>query len=515
MIPRGKALPTLNSIEIEKNEITIKQQNKSKEEILNIISNTPGSVGKITSQVLFDAPYDFFFEFDDYVKRLVGEIQTIMAEDGTAESIAKTQENPDDLSLKKTTRHNINNALTRFTNSSKGVQMFRTVDDKQKKVINAMAMNELIGLGPLEPLWNDTKITEIIANGPFDIQVEISGQIHQVSSCHFRNADQLLDLINRLYGSINKQITRTNPMEKGRLHDKSRMHAVHQIVAPDGPNFNIRRHSDEYVTPKQIINYGTANEELMKFLGNLIYAGVSFLVIGGTGTGKTTLLDALTAYVREDKRCISIEENLEMKPHPNKLFAAAMECIPPKPGALNDKGITMRDLVRASLQMRPETIFIGEVSDSAAYDLCQALNTGHDGASTVHANSPEDAMYRLMSLVSQSALVKEHAAYDLIASAFDIIICVERFPMDGSRKIVSIGEVGGKTVKDDEGNRILPVIPLWKFEPDQIIDSENPKVTGEWVQVNELSEKTRKKHYLDIKPELSWNELQEVARIKK
>ena len=151
--------------------------------------------------------------------------------------------------------------------------------------------------------------------------------------------------------------------------------------------------------------------------------------------------------------------------------------------------------------------------DSAAYDLCQALNTGHDGMSTIHANDSRNAMYRLMSLISQSELVKEHAAYDLIAAAFDIIVCVNRFLEDGSRKIVTIHEIGNRVIMDEDQNKTLPLIPLWEYQVNAEETIANKKVMGSWVKVNELSDEVKRKHNLDIKKPLSWDELKEVAKI--
>lgn len=515
---RGGFTPVESHNESEIN-ITAKSSNGdlyyTAAETTKLICSTGRSVGEITSDILMKAPVDFFNKYDSYVKNLVSQVQNALSEDGNSESIAKSQADPTSSHLKDKAKTHVSLAITRYNDSAAGSAKTSGLNADEIKIVNALVMNELLGLGPLEPLWGDSSITEIIANGPNIIQVEIGGQIKDVKSCHFRDQKHLMELIGRLYKSINKDVTRNDPMVKGRLHDKSRMMAVHPIVAPDGPNFNIRRHSNDYITPEQIIEFDTASVELMEFLGNLIYSDVSYLIIGGTGSGKTTLLDALTAYIRPDKRGITLEDNLEMKPHPNKKWAAAMETISPKPGSINEGGVTMRDLVKTSMQMRPETIIIGEVTDSAAYDLCQALNTGHDGGSTVHANDSEEGMYRLMSLVSQSGLVKEHAAYDLIASAFDIVINVARFPIDGSRKIVSVSEVGSRPITDDEGNKILPLIPLWEFEPDSQLTKEEKKVRGNWVQKNELSERTKKRLYLDLKPQLTWEELCEIAKVEK
>lgn len=488
----------------------------SKEEVLAEISKNSkgGAAGVITAELLLRAPAGMFKEYEKLVKEIVTNVQGRLAEEGTgAALIDNARRNPEDPIIQRQASEAVKSALIANNDSASGSAKLRSRSEAEIKTINALVIDELLGFGPLEPLWRDTRITEIIANGPFDIQVEIEGIVRKVKSCEFRDQNHLLDLINKLYSSINKLLSRNEPMVKGRLYDKSRMMAIHPIVAPDGPNFNIRRHSDDFISPDELISFGAADIPIMSELGNLVNSGVSIAVIGGTGSGKTTLLDALTSYIPNNKRCISLEDNLEMKPHPNKLFAAAMESFAPKPGNSGDYGVTMRDLVKASLQMRPETIIVGEVTDGGAYDLCQALNTGHDGMSTIHANNSKSAMYRLMSLISQSELVKEHAAYDLIASAFDVIVCVKKFLEDGSRKIISIHEIGNRVIQDEDGNKTLPLTLLWEYKVNSVETVKTGKVTGEWVKVSELSDEAKSKHNLDIKKTLSWEELCEIAKI--
>lgn len=203
-----------------------------------------------------------------------------------------------------------------------------------------------------------------------------------------------------------------------------------------------------------------------------------------------------------------------MKPHPKKLLAKAMEVVPVNPASEGSRGVSMRDLVKASLQMRPETIIIGEVTDGAAYDLSNALNTGHSGASTVHANNADAAVYRLMSLILQSDLIKsESAAYALIASAFDVIITVQRFPIDGARRITEISEVGSKVVKDEEGEPGIKITPLWEYVPDTEAYQKEKKTVGTWKEVNKLSQETIDKHYLNLATPLSWEDLEKIAKI--
>lgn len=199
-----------------------------------------------------------------------------------------------------------------------------------------------------------------------------------------------------------------------------------------------------------------------------------------------------------------------MIPHPNKLIAPTMECQPAKPGT-NFRGVRMRDLVEASTQLRPEAIIVGEVIDEAAYDLCQALNTGHYGMSTIHANTPEDCIYRLLSLVSQADLIKGEAAMNLIASAFDLIVMVKRYPQDGSRKITEVCEVGNRPELLKNGQVGIPLNTIWKFKENK---DDSSKIEGVWVKMNNLSQETIEKRHLDLMKELSWQELEELARIK-
>lgn len=208
-----------------------------------------------------------------------------------------------------------------------------------------------------------------------------------------------------------------------------------------------------------------------------------------------------------------------MKPHPDKLLAAAMEV---KPGSVDrgDPGVTMRDLVHATLQMRPDGLIIGEVTDGAAYDLAQALNTGHFGASTIHANSEYDGIYRIASLIQQGAELSQAQALPLIAAAFDFVVLLEHFPEDGSRRLTSISEVDPYPGTNDAGQPTLGVRQLFKFEADGKRPVEQPdgstveKIYGHWDQVGEISEIRRKRRHLDLIKDLSWEELRELSAIR-
>lgn len=462
----------------------------------------------LTLASLSKAPKGFFSKFDEIAKEVTSDIVSSISSDRKSIVIAKHRKDPTDEAIKEQILYIVMSEFAKVDRTNADVNKLTLID---RDVLLAIVINEIIGFGPLEPLWNDRSVTEIMCNGPKDIQIEVNGLVRKIESIQFRDTDHLSTLIDKLYSSVNKQLSPVNPYERGRLHDNSRIFAIHEVIAPNGPNFNIRKHTEEYWTPQDIIDKGTASPELMEYLGNLIHAGISFLVVGGTGTGKTTLLNSLTGFIPEHDRVITLEENLELKIHPNKLLAAPMECVPAKAGEGVEYGITMRDLVRSSLQMRPDRIIIGEVSDGAAYDLAQALNTGHAGASTVHANDAIDSVNRLRSLVSQEEFVRGPAVLDLIGSAFDIIIVVNRLG-DGSRKIVEVVELGRTPILADNKELTLDIIPLWKTTTTRVVDEDgNFRVDAKWEQVNELSKYRQDKHRLNLVENLSWEELLKLS----
>lgn len=493
--------PTEKSDKIAYEQFKLDQKQKT-----GVYKRTESPV--ITFKMLEVAPENFFNKFESIVKSVTSKIINSISADESAVHIANHKKDPTNLELKERILYIVMSEFNKIDRIDNDIKL---LDPTDKDIVLAMVINEIIGLGPLEPLWNENKITEIMCNGPHDIQVEIGGTVRRVPSVKFRDKQHLKSLIDKLYGSINKQLSPVNPRERGRLHDNSRLYAVHDVIAPAGPIFNIRKHTEKYWTPLDIVNQGTASPELMTYIGNLVHAGVSYLVVGGTGTGKTTLMNALTGFYPENSRILTLEENLEMKPHPKKLLAPAMECLPAKAGSDQEFGVTMRDLVRSSLQLRPDIILIGEVSDGAAYDLCQALNTGHSGGSTVHANDAVDAINRMSSLVSQEEFVKGPAVLDLIGAAFDIIIVVSRLS-DGSRKITEVVEIGRTPVLAENKELTLEVKPLWEFEVNKEIDEDgNTKLKASWKQVGDLSDYRKNKHRLHLKKQLTWEELLEIS----
>lgn len=226
-------------------------------------------------------------------------------------------------------------------------------------------------------------------------------------------------------------------------------------------------------------------------------------------THNTSMMNAMTGFYKPKVRILTLEDNLEMKPNPKKFVAAAMECKDASPDKPNS-GITMRDLVHASMQLRPDVVIVGEVTNDAAYDLVQALNTGHAGMSTVHSNSSQDSISRLSSLISQSNLVSRESAYELISSAFDIVVSVKHFPTDGSRRIVSIDEVGREVIEKN-GKPFLETTPLWIFVEDG--KDENGKIQGHYKFIKDLSDDRKEIKMFNIEKDLTWDELKELSSI--
>lgn len=456
----------------------------------------------LTTDLLKSAPVDFFDRFDSIVAKTVSEVQTQLSSSDRSSLVSEANSDP--------TNETLETRAFREVRALTAKQLENSPHDAlDRAIITNLVCNEIVGFGRLDPLWRDKSVDEIICNGPYDVQVEIAGKLSRVPACRFASQDHLTQLINKLYAPLGKGLSPTTPLVKGRMHDNSRLFAVSTNVAPSGPNLNIRRHKDSYRGPEFLISKGSADEKILTWLGNMIYQGASWLIIGGTSTGKTTLLSALSAFFREDGRVLSIEDNIELKLHPAKLYASPMECVNNRIEGNGEGGITMRDLVKSALQMRPDGIVIGEVTDGAAYDLCQALNTGHWGCSTLHANSEKDAMNRIMSLVSQDGTVTGESVLSLVSSAFDFIIHAEHFAEDGSRKITSVSEVG-LPVRNEHGELIVPTNRIWTFRTEGIVDH---RVTGRWEKVGELSDERRRRLRLDLAKEMTWEDLNEIAKI--
>lgn len=696
----------------------------------------------IDSKILFMAPEDFFNKYTESIQEITSWIQNKMSESVEESNIVQSlKKDPTNIKNKDSAFVAINKYFLKYESEPKNKEFNSKFDTLDKAIILALITNEICGLGPLEPLFRDFTLKELACNGPFDIQVEKGGKMRKVPSCKFRDEEHLKSLIDRLYNSVNKQITKATPIERARLHDNSRVFAVDVSVAPSGPSLNIRRHTDEWVSPDMLLNFESASQEMMEWLGAHINAEFNFIVAGGTATGKsltldtpiptakgfkfmgdltlsdtifdtygretkitnifeqkprevyeikfknsksvfcdlehnwyvskketpsefvtlttkellekdfnnyivplssspirfnlkkysdsynnilteeidnvindidnkldlireyefspieirnslinkileyypnlnidnypvikriirslgykdlndfsfsealsfeeiidiqktnriekmrcitvesnshtylfgedyltthnTTLLAALTGFYRNDARLLTVERNIELRPAPGKLWGTPMEVIPPNPGA-QTLGVDMRTLVEATTQMRPDGIILGETTGPEAWDVTQALNSGHFGATTVHANGSNETIQRMIALISQADVIKGEALLQMLASSFDLIVVTTRFPEDGSRKITEICEIDTKVTTNEAGMPHLAVRPIWKFFADEFT-TQGAKVRGEWKKVGEVSRERRTKHNLDMITLKKWDDLRNLYQTK-
>jgi pilus assembly protein CpaF len=300
-----------------------------------------------------------------------------------------------------------------------------------------LILREAVGLGPLEELLADPAVEEVMVNGHEQVFVERSGRIERTDVA-FPSEQALRDAIERILTPLGRRVDELSPMVDARLEDGSRVHVVIPPLAVDGPSLSIRRFSAIRPGPEELVRLGTITEELHDELAAAVGARRSILVSGGTGSGKTTLLNALSAFVDPAERVITIEDAAELRlgqPHVVRLES--------RPANVEGRGkVTIRDLLRGALRMRPDRIVIGEVRGAEALDLLMALNTGHEGAlSTVHANSPEDALRRVETLALMAGVGLPHEAIrEQLGRGLDLVIHLARLS-DGSRRVVEVGEV--------------------------------------------------------------------------
>jgi pilus assembly protein CpaF len=303
--------------------------------------------------------------------------------------------------------------------------------------VTELIVREAVGLGPLEELLDDPAVEEVMVCGHERVYVERAGRIEE-TPVSFASEEVLRDAIERILAPLGRRVDELSPMVDARLADGSRVNVVIPPLAVDGPQLSIRRFALQRPGPEQLVELGTLTPDLCEALGAAVAARRSILVSGGTGSGKTTLLNALSRFLPEDERVVTIEDAAELRlqqPHVVRLES--------RPANVEDRGeVTIRDLLRNALRMRPDRIVIGEVRGPEALDLLTALNTGHEGAlSTVHANSPEDALRRLETLALMAGVGLPHAAIrEQLARGIDLVAHLQRFA-DGSRRVVELAEV--------------------------------------------------------------------------
>jgi len=325
--------------------------------------------------------------------------------------------------------------------------LVRTILEEEPVPLNAeervalvkSIQDEVLGLGPLEPLLADNSVSDILVNTFRQVYVERGGVL-QKTDVTFQNDDHLLRIIDKIASRVGRRIDESSPMVDARLDDGSRVNAVISPLAVDGPCLSIRKFSVDPLTITDLINFKSLTPVIQQFLEAIIKSRVNIVLSGGTGSGKTTLLNAMSGYIPDNERVITIEDSAELQlqqPH-----IVRLETRPPN---IEGRGeVKARDLVRNALRMRPDRIIVGEVRGEEALDMLQAMNTGHDGSlTTIHSNSPRDALTRLEHMVGMSGTpIPPRVIRQQMAAALDLIIQIERL-LDGRRVVVSVQEITG------------------------------------------------------------------------
>jgi len=309
---------------------------------------------------------------------------------------------------------------------------------ERERLVNDV-QHELFGLGPLEPLLKDPTISDILVNSHDTIYIERRGKI-EPTTVRFKDDEHLMRVIERIVSSVGRRIDESSPMVDARLQDGSRVNAIIPPLSIDGPVLSIRRFGADPLRMAALIEHKALTKDIADMLQMVVHARLNILISGGTGAGKTTLLNALSAFIPENERIVTIEDSAELQlqqPH-----VVRLETRPPN---IEGKGeVTQRDLVRNALRMRPDRIVIGEVRGGEAIDMLQAMNTGHDGSlTTIHANTPRDALARIETMIQMTGMrLSDRAMRQQIAAALNLVVQVARLA-DGSRRVTSISEITG------------------------------------------------------------------------
>ena len=333
--------------------------------------------------------------------------------------------------------------------------------------------NEINGYGPITELLDDKNITEIMVNGTDEIYVELDGKVVKDNSVSFINDDHILRTIGRIIQPLGRTIDISNPMVDARLEDGSRLNAIIPPLSLKGPVLTIRKFKEELANIDDLLRTGTLTPDMARFLEASVKAKLNIIICGGTGSGKTTLLNVLSSFINNEERIITIEDAAELKLKQNHVISLETKLT-------NYEGtgeITIRDLVRNSLRMRPDRIIVGEVRGKEAFDMLQAMNTGHNGSlTTMHANGPIDALNRLETMILMAGMeIPIPAIREYIENAIDIVIQTTRLS-DGRRKITNISEVVGFE------NDNIELKEIFKFDQKGL--TEKGEVIGEFVKQN-------------------------------
>ena len=344
------------------------------------------------------------------------------------------------------------------------------LQDQERNYLYNLIDNEINGYGPISELLKDKDITEIMVNGTDEIYIELNGQIIKDDSVSFINDDHIIRTIQRMIQPLGRTIDTSNPMVDARLQDGSRLNAVIPPLSLKGPVLTIRKFKPELANIDDFLRNGTLTPYMARFLEACVQAKLNIIICGGTGGGKTTLLNVLSSFISHDERIITIEDAAELKLEQEHVISLETRLT-------NYEGqgeVTIRDLVINSLRMRPDRIIVGEVRGKEAFDMLQAMNTGHNGSlTTMHANSPTDALNRLETMILMAGMeIPIKALREYIENAIDIVIHIQRLS-DGRRKITSISEITGFK------NEVIELREVFSFRQKGL--TEKGDVIGEFV----------------------------------
>src|SRR5436309_2819674 len=319
-----------------------------------------------------------------------------------------------------------------------------SLNQRELEIFSAEIVDEMTGYGPIEPLLKDPTVTDILINTHKLCFVERFGKL-QETRVHFKDEGHLLRIINKIVSGVGRRVDESSPMVDARLPDGSRVNVAIRPIAIDGPLVSIRKFSSKPFSMERLLEIGTLRPQMLDLLQAAVRGRVSLIISGGTGSGKTTLLNALSSYIPDDERLITIEDAAELQLQQSHV--GRLETRPPNAEGRGE--IRQRELVKNALRMRPDRIIIGECRGEEAFDMLQAMNTGHEGSmTTIHANSPRDALKRLEQMVTMAGMTSTVGSIrSQIASAITIIMQLQRLP-DGKRKVVSVSEVIGMEGED-------------------------------------------------------------------
>jgi len=318
----------------------------------------------------------------------------------------------------------------------------------------AAVTDEILGYGPIQPLLDDPTVSEVMVNSPDTVYFEKEGRLY-LSPIRFRDNNHIGRIIERILAPLGRRVDESSPMVDARLPDGSRVNIIVPPVSPKSPTLTIRKFRNDKMTMDDLVSTGTFTPDLTEFMRACVQAKLNMIISGGTGSGKTTLLNALSGYIPDTERIVTIEDPTELK-----LQQAHVVTLEARPASLEGRGeVSQRDLLRNCLRMRPDRIIVGEVRGSEAFDMMQAMNTGHEGSvSTVHANTPRDALARIENMILMASLdLPSRAIREQIASALHIILQISRMS-DGTRKLTHVSEVAGM-----EG-QVVTMQDIFRFE---------------------------------------------------